>query len=194
MLRFASPLQSLTIPDSDTKDTLETHRGRFLPRFRAGLKAETQARRALAAERNKELQTAASSGTDWAEQTAESERDRRARENSSVERAYDEAIAKFDTLKDKKSLKTNSGSPYQFVGVVKPTSKKPVTWYARKKPVDAKWSVRLVHVNQDAVVKDMFNRGKVDVFANYKNTGVIDEETKAPIITSKYEVRERSWK
>ena len=82
MLRFASPLQSLTIPDAEVKENLETRRGRFLPRFRAGLNAETEASQALAAQRTKELQAASASGSNWAEQAAESERERRARENA----------------------------------------------------------------------------------------------------------------
>ena len=90
--------------------------------------------------------------------------------------------------------KGKNPNAYQFVGVVKRRSDKPISWYARKKPADAKWSVRLVHVNQDAIIKDLFNRGKIDIFAKYKNTGKVDEETNVPVITSKYEVRERSWK
>lgn len=197
MIRFASPLQSLTIPDSEVKETVETHRGRFLPRFRAGLKAETETRRALAEKRNRELQAAAAGGEgDWSEKAATSERERRAKENSIAERAYDEAVARFDAASKKQGKKLDSGSSstYQFVGVVKSSGEKPVTWYARKKPTGAKWSVRLLHVNQDAIIKDLFNRGKVDVFANYKNTGQVDEDTKAPIINCEYEVRKRAWK
>ena len=74
MLRFASPLQSLTIPDPEVKQEMETKRQNFLGKFKAGLQAETEARRELAASRTKELQAAAASGTDWAERAAESEK------------------------------------------------------------------------------------------------------------------------
>jgi hypothetical protein len=194
MLRFASPLQSLTIPDPEVTESLETNRQRFLSKFKTGLKAETETRRELAGKRAKELQAAAASGTDWAERAADSERTRRSNEEQQVEQAHDKAIAEFEAANKKGVSKSKSPNPYQFVGLVKRSGDKPVTWYARKKPAGAKWSVRLVHVNQDAIIKDLFNRGKVDVFAKYENTGKVDEETKAPIVTSKYEVRERSWK
>ena len=158
------------------------------------IETETATRRQLAAKRNRDLQAGSSSETDWAEKAAESESERRARENSIVEKAYDKTVSKFDSSNKNVPKNDSSSGAYQFVGVVKRKGDKPVTWYARKKPADAKWSVRLVHVNQGAVIKDLFNRGKVDIFANYKNTGVVDEETNAPIVTCEYEARERSWK
>lgn len=194
LLRFASPLQSLTIPDSEVKEGLKSKRQQFLGRFKAGLQAETETRKDLAAKRTKELQDAAASGSDWAEKVADSERSRRQRENQLVEQAHDKAVASFDAANTKDAFKGKNPNAYQFVGVVKRRSDKPISWYARKKPADAKWSVRLVHVNQDAIIKDLFNRGKIDIFAKYKNTGKVDEETNVPVITSKYEVRERSWK
>ena len=193
-LRFASPLQSLTIPDPEVKETLKSNRQKFLGKFKAGLKAETEARRALAATRTKQLQAGAASGSDWAEKTAESERTRRAKEENNVEQAYDKAIAEFEAANKQTLPKSGSKNAYQFVGLVKRDGDKPITWFARKKPAGAKWSLRLVHVNQDATIKDLFNRGKIDIFAKYQNTGKVDEETKTPIITSKYEVKERSWK
>ena len=191
MIRFASPLQSLTIPDRDVKEELATKREQFLPRFRAGLKAEVDARRDIASKRTADVQAAAVSGSDWAENTISSERARRSFEEDLVEQAFDSAVATLDQ-KGKKSRKPDSA--YQFVGVVnRKKSGKPITWYARPKPTDSKWSVRLVHVNKGAIIKDLFNRGKVDIFAKYKNTGKLDEETKAPIVTGEYEVRPRSW-
>ena len=92
MLRFASPLQSLTIPDPEVKQEMETKRQNFLGKLKAGLQAETEARRELAASRTKELQAAAASGTDWAERAAESEKTRRAREERAVEQAYDKPV------------------------------------------------------------------------------------------------------
>ena len=197
MIRFASPLQSLTIPDREVKEEVTTRRQRFLPRFKAGLQAEVEARRELAATRTSELQDAAISGSDWAKRTTEAERARRAKEDEIVEQAFDKAVTQYDKNNNKKASKTSSRSAnaYQFVGVVsRQGGNKPITWYARPKPVGSKWTVRLLHVNQDAVIKDLFNRGKIDIFAKYKNTGTVDEETKAPIVTSTYEVKERSWK
>ena len=195
ILRFASPLQSLTIPDPEEKESMTTARQSFLSKFRVGLSAEAEARRELADSRTKDLQAAAaSSDSDWAERAAGSERERRAKEEELVEQAYDKAIAEFEASNGKKGPSAKSPNAYQFVGVVKKHGDSPITWYARKKPSGAKWSVRLVHVNQDAIVKDLFNRGKVDIFAKYENSGKVDENTGAPIVTSKYEVRERSWK
>ena len=74
------------------------------------------------------------------------------------------------------------GNPnkYQFVGLIKKPKTTggsggkegdPIQWYARPKPRHAKWSVRLVHVNKDAIIKDLFDQGKIDIFAKYTNTG-----------------------
>jgi hypothetical protein len=207
-LRFVSPLQSLTIPDPEIQgeEDLDSPRKRFLPKYLAGISAESLARMEVASARNRLAQQVnpdVLSGSDWAEKTAASERDRKKQEELIIEAAYDEAVAGVDSLEktlDKASRSLNhSRNKYQFVGVINRKAgsdlkQKPITWYARKKPYSAKWSVRLVHVNQDAIIKDLFNRGKVDIFANYKNTGKVDEETKVPIVSSKYEVRERSWR
>lgn len=194
MLRFASPLQSLTIPDREVKEEITPRRARFLPKFKAGLQAEVDARRELAAKRTFELQAAATSGSDWAQKAKESDRARRAKEDEAAEQAFDKAVAEFEKKYKKAPKAAKSPNQYQFVGVVNRKGNKPITWFARPKPSDSKWSVRLLHVNQDAIIKDLFNRGKVDIFAKYQNTGSIDEETKAPIVTSTYEVKERSWK
>jgi hypothetical protein len=191
MLKFASPLQSLTIPDAEVKETLKSKRQSFLSKYKSGLQAEAETRRELALKRSQELQDA--SGDNWAENAAGREQSRRAMEENLVERAHDEAVAKAKSGEMKASGKSSNN--YQFVGVVNRGGKnKPITWFARPKRSDSKWSVRLVHVNRDAIIKDLFNQGKVDLFAKYKNTGRLDEETQAPIVTSKYEVRERSWR
>jgi hypothetical protein len=206
-LRFASPLQSLTIPDPEIQgeESLNTPRKRFLPKFLAGLSAEAQARKELALVRSREAALKADdvTGSNWAEKLALSGRERKQKEEEYVEATFDEAVKGVDSVErtlDKASKFLNkSRNKYQFVGVINrmagsDPNQKPITWYARKKPASAKWSVRLVHVNQDAIIKDLFNRGKIDVFAKYKNTGKLDEKTKEPIVTGKYEVRERSWK
>jgi hypothetical protein len=194
-LRFASPLQSFTIPDPDAKET-KSSRQKFLPKFKAGLVAETATRRKIAAKRTKEVQKSVASGDDWAEKVAAEDIRRREMEERIVEKTFDEATAKYDSsIKETPGSSTKSPNSYQFVAVInRNQDKKPITWYARKKPADAKWSVRAVHVNRDAIIKDLFNRGKVDIFAKYRNTGTVDEETKTPIIMNKYSVRKRSWK
>lgn len=210
-LRFASPLTSLTIPDrfeahddDGAMNLLDTPRKRFLPKWLAGLKAEKEARTEVALNRSRQVSAAAVSGDDWAAKTAAEERQARNAEDKIVEAAFDRAVGAVEETEKalkkqaKAMMKQMPRNKYQFVGVVNrkktaaPT--KPITWYARKKPAKAKWSVRLVHVNQEAIIKDLFNRGKVDIFAKYENTGKRDEETRKPIVTSKYDVRERSWK
>lgn len=205
-LRFASPLQSLTIPDPELKDEedLNTPRKRFLPKFFAGLAAESEARKEVALKRSREVRSSDLEGSDWADKLANSDKVRREMEDAFVESVFDKAIEGVDSvektlIRGSQALSKKSQNKYQFVGVIDrkkaaANTSSPITWYARKKPANAKWSLRLVHVNQDAIIKDLFNRGKVDIFAKYKNTGVIDEQTKTPIITSRYEVRERSWK
>jgi len=207
-IRFASPLQSLTIPDPEiqAEEDLNTPRKRFLPKFLAGLSAEALARKELALSRSRTAQQVSAdtvSGADWADKTAGSELARRRQEESIIDAAFDQAVAGVESVEkalDKASKFLNpSRNKYQFVGVINRKARadpqqKPIVWYARKKPQTAKWSVRLVHVNQDAIIKDLFNRGEIDIFAKYKNTGKFDEETKMPIVQSKYEVRERSWK
>jgi len=206
-LRIVSPLQALTIWDPEAKEeegaAPATHRGRFLPRFRAGLEAEAVARRRIGLERKRILQADATSASkDWADRAERA--DARLRESAAraVEESFDEAMKKFESASSserKAKGKSKSANEYQFVGVVNSRSSgAPITWYARKKPLTggaSNWSVRLVHVNRRAIVKDLFNRGKVDVFARYENTGNADpERDNQPIVTGKYTVRERSWK
>lgn len=197
-LRFVSPLQCLTIWDEQVKKEFSTPRSRFLPKFRAGLTAEVQTRKALKERNEKALTQLEEQGGDWAKKAAILERRQQREADQLAEQAYDEAIKSF-TSQQKAALQDTSSktvpNKYQFVGVVnKASSSKPVTWYARKKPANAKWSLRLVHVNRDAIIKDLFNRGKVDIFARYKNTGQVDEESNQQIVKTDYVVKERSWR
>lgn len=213
-VRFASPLHTLTIPDrTASAEVPPSPRSRFLPRFRAGLKAEARARSFLAEEaRRKALldeeddDDEGGYGEGWAELSAEADKEKERAEASKIEAAYDSAVSRYDAAyAGRKSFSTESplGSTneYQFVGVINPKQRgktgggeKTVKWYARKRPSHAKWSVRLVHVDRDAIVRDLFARGKVDVFGTYQNTGTTEERTGRPIVTGTYEVRERSWK
>lgn len=192
-LRIVSPLKAMTIWDPETKDVeASTPRKGFLPVFRARLKAESKARKELKEERNQSLQASATSGGDWARNAALAERRRLQAEERYVDLASDRAAAEA-AKSTKTSTKKRNSNKYQFVGVVNPkVSDKPIKWYAREKPSGSKWSVRLVHVDQAAIVTDLFRRGEVDIFAKYKNTGKINEETNTPIIEREYAVRERS--
>lgn len=193
-LRIASPLQAFTIWDAESKEEQTTPRSRFLPKFKAGLDGEAKARKKLVEKRDEKLKADATS-SDWAKQAASANSRMRASDDKQVEEAFDQAVADFEKSNKPKKAKTRSKNEFQFVGVVNPPSEEePIVWYARKKPADSKWSVRLVHANRGAIIKDLFNRGKVDVFAKYENTGKNDEETKTPIINSNYCVKDRSWK
>lgn len=199
-LRVVSPLKALTIWDPETKESASTSaRSRFLPVFKARLKAESEARKELKAKKDKELQeasAAAASGGNWAEKAAVSDRRRRQAEQKYIEEASDRAAAQAKgSMAPSLMMKKKNSNKYQFVGVINPkASGKPIKWYARKKPAGSKWSVRLVHVDQAAIVTDLFRRGEVDIFAKYKNTGKVDSETGVPVIESKYTVRERSFR
>ena len=199
-LQFASPLQALTIWDRDLRSELSnsTARSRFLPRFRAGLNAETASRAQLAARRQKQLQIDATSST-WDSDAASAEQQMLSAEEQALAAAYDRATAPLEQEQAMKiaALKAKAAkrSGYQFVGVVgRPDDEKAITWYARKKPSNSKWSVRLLHVNRDAILKDLFDQGKIDFFGKYQNTGQINPETGLPIVNSHYTARTRSWK
>jgi len=160
-------------------------------------------------------------GGDWAEASAAADERKKKATEKRVETAYDAAVKGYDgRVASKKSMRASpavtaaaSSGNYQMVGVVhdgKDMKKnKAVTWYARKKPKSSKWNVRLVHVNRDAVLRDLFLKGKVDVYGKYVNEGLDkaafaaaetsgeDVEEKPgmkPLIKAQYMVKERSWK
>mmetsp|Transcript_47300 Transcript_47300/g.53459 ORF Transcript_47300/g.53459 Transcript_47300/m.53459 type:complete len:414 (+) Transcript_47300:20-1261(+) len=262
-IRFASPLQSLTIPDpelfsesstnndNDNEDEnengvssmsrlLETPRKRFLPRFLAGLKAEDKVREGIAIGQVKVPDGNDDhdfSGSDWVGKLKSIEERRKYQEDQVVGKAHDSAVQLFEQKrrKNQKIQKENSNQ-YQIVGVINSSSRNnqkkqknknkengPISWYARPKPKNAKWTIRMIHVNKDAIIKDLFDRGKIDIFAKYTNTGrtsttsdidkqrqleqkaeklaqegttttTTTKEGLVPIVTTKYEARERSWK
>lgn len=193
-------------------------RSKFLPRLRAGLIGERRAKEAL----NNELRSPfdgndAIEGSSWAEHSAKEEERRLKDINARMERGYDEATALYDrklALRQEKLLADNKNSEkknedaFQFVGVIQ--NSKDVTWYARKKPSTSKWNVRLIHVNRDAVLRDLFVKGKIDLYGGYKNrgmgvmggasddvegTGSCKEQEKRKInVLGEYTVKERSWR
>jgi hypothetical protein len=188
ILRFASPLQALTIWDKGAP--AGSPRDEFLPKYKAGLQAEQDMREALNKRHEEFMAKQDKEAKDWPKRAAAIERRRKARDEALIEKAYDEATKAGAKL----ACKPQDPNEYQFVGVVnKKTPTKPVTWYARKKPAEGKWSMRLIHVNQEAIIKDLFNQGKIDIVARYKNTGIL-EETKKCVVNSEYEVKERSWR
>lgn len=86
-----------------------------------------------------------------------------------------------------------------------------MTWYARKKPQNAKWSLRIIHPNRDAILRDLFVKGKIDLFSRYENEGaavrggatggegggspaVEGEGGRKPSVRAHYRVKERSWR
>jgi len=180
--------------------------------------AESAARDALAAERRAELaqmggpEDPSAYGERWAELEEAREEVRRGEDEVRVEMAYDRATARFSKPEGPSSSSTDGSKRsggYQFVGVVnapgevKAGKKDKVTWYARPKPTGSKWSVRLLHVDREAIVRDMFVSGKVDVFGKYVNTGKMavdvgpdgqSRATRMPIIEGQYAVKKRSWK
>ena len=217
LVNFASPLQSFTIFDksSDTSQRASP-RSRFLPRFRAGLSAEQDARDAIAAERRAELSQMSGPddpsqyGEKWAELEEAKDEIRRGEDEVRVEMAHDRASARFNKqpASAARSSSPSKSGGYQFVGVINAPEpvkmgEKKVKWYARRKPANSKWSVRLVHVDRDAIVRDMFVNGKVDIYSNYVNTGntIVDKDqdgaeknSRMPVIEGKYAVKKRSLK
>ena len=197
-LKFVSPLQSLTIFPKDVPST--TPREEFLPKFKAGLAAEKDVRERIVTQRDA-VDSDDYVGKDFGAKNAQLEKMRSEKEEELVEKAYDAAVAGFDQVCPSKISKKNA-SKYQFVGVVQPPdAEKKVKWFARKRPADSKWNVRLLHANRDAIVRDMFVNGNVDVFAKYVNTGnrrdALQEGEDAsapsrPLIQAEYNIKKRT--
>jgi len=204
-LRFLSPLQSLTLfPKEDTR-AHRTPRDKFLPKFRAGLAAEGRVRDTIAREDGVYDDEDGDVRDGWETRSEEEDRKRVEGEEERAEGAFDSAAA----VVEEEGLVGGGGvvrSKYQFVGVVQPPSSgsgKMVKWYAKKRPKGSKWNLRLVHVNRDAIIKDLVNRGKVDIYGEYVNTGksIEDPDDKVdtsivskPLIEGRYSVKERSWR
>jgi hypothetical protein len=195
-LKFLSPLQSFTIFPKEIPTT--SPRNEFLPKFQKGLEAEKNAREHIAKNGGLDSDEAEYVGKGWEKRSEEREKSRAELEDKYVQNAYDEAVAKVGKAAPSKVV----GSKYQFVGVVQPSdSEKSIKWYARKRPANSKWNVRLLHVNRDVILRDLFVNGKVDMFAKYVNTGKARDELKEgedpsaprrPLISAQYNVKKRS--
>jgi len=232
-LQFASPLRTLTLFPKSSSDTtadtatITTPRQAFLPKFAAGLTAERRVKERIAAQRKQQLMEenammedddgGGAYSNEWDKQSEEAERQSILMEELRMERAHDRAVAKLERASASSAAAAcsigNKNSKYQFVGVVKETNNE-IEWFAQKKKNPNSWNVRLVHVNKDALIRDLFVRGKVDIYGKYVNTGKLADpvpETEAgeegqssspsnklqigrPLIEAQYSVRERSWK
>jgi len=198
-LNFLSPLQSLTIFPKEVPTT--SPRDEFVPKFKAGLEAEKNARQFLAKERGFDDDDDEYVGQGWEKKSEESEKKRAEKEDQFVERAYDRAMEGFKETSSPAQV-SSKGSKFQFVGVVQPpNSEKKVKWFARKRPSNSKWNVRLLHVNRETIVRDLFVNGKVDVFSKYVNSGKPRDELKEgedpsasrrPLIEADYNIKKRS--
>jgi hypothetical protein len=206
-MRFASPLQALTIWDKEQEPV--SPRDKYLVKLKAGLEAERKVREELKKSHETFMSKQDTSSPEWADKAVRYERMRKAREERLVEKAFDEAMRRVEAsqLAQDSESTTEIGSKFQFVGLINSREpKKPVTWYSRPKPPHAKWSLRLLHVNRDAIIKDLFDKGKVDLFAKYSNQGMksvkINDDTASEeadsqnelIVKGNYLVRERSWR
>jgi hypothetical protein len=190
-IQFASPLQALTIPEHDVVETPPTPRARYLQKIAAGLQAEQQVRDKLGEDDPIAVDT---SQADWAQTATTNAKRQQLHKERMLEEAFDQAVAPVEAKFSKKQT-SSSSSQYQFVGVIQPhDTSKVIQWYARPKPANSQWSVRLVHVNRDAIVHDLFRRGKIDLFGRYTNSGSKDPESGLPVVRRHYSVRERSWK
>ena len=208
-VRFLSPLQSLTLFPKEIEESSPTSRRQtFLPKFKATLEAEKAAKEqvAWARERNAEEYANISTGEGWEEQVKEMEKRREEKEEAFVDRAITKAVSKLPSSVSKTEAGKNL-SKYQFVGLVQPSSSdQKVQWYARKRPKNSKWNVRLLHPNRKAILHDLFTRGKVDIYGEYVNKPVQEEvevgedgETVSkpsygPNIEPLYSIKERSFR
>lgn len=230
-LVLASPLRTLTIPD-DAPSPESAPRARFFHKFKAGAEAESRVRKEIAAEERRMRQEESAvdmemeeaedddffEGSRWAEMDAAKDESYQATKQKRITAAFDAgfdaAAAELDR-RDVAAAQVAVPSPkannkYQFVGVVRPQSKggKNVTWYARKKDKAATWSVRVLHVDRAAILRDQFVRGKIDLYGKYVNKGIPAEVVatddnddadavptrNAPVIDAEYSIKERSWR
>jgi len=200
--QFASPLKTFTL--FDEKSTSISPREKYRMKYKAGLAAETKVREEYAQKREDFLETADKKAAGWENKYMAFERKLKARTDKVAKQAYEKAVKEVETsFKKEPSTLSIKSSKYQFVGVIDKKTNK-VKWHARKRRKRTKWSLRIVHVDQGAVIKDLYNRGKVDIFAKYSKgnrpaititkDGDKEETSKAIPIKGEYSVRERSWR
>jgi len=211
ILNFASPLQTFTIYPKEKVIEEKSPRERYVPKLKAGLAAERKAKIIIKAKEQYNMDNDDDYiGEGWDKKSAQLEKYKEEENDLKLERAFDRAVAPFSKSRIFTSIKKNTPSKkssLQFVGLVHPPKNgKNVTWYARERPSESKWNLRLVHANRDAILRDLFIKGKVDVYGEYVNTGKSssrdkeDQDSPAavnngkPLIQAKYTLKNRSWK
>lgn len=231
-IHFDVPLKTLTLKDK-SPDTTPSPRKNFLINFRSGIEAERRARKEIAEEakilRRYEEEDAGNidvapdndffESSKWAEMSNEKydtyKQDQRDTIAAAFEKGFESSSKKLQAEtelameNESKKLFPRKSNAYQFVGVVQPNKK--VKWYARPKSENANWSVRVLHVDKAAILRDLFVRGKIDVYGEYANKGLPpappapvkkskkgeEQELvipKVPVVEATYSVKERSWK
>jgi len=207
-----SPLKTLTMFDESAKRG--SARVTFLERFKGGIASQKRAGKEMQEEearRRKEEEEGVLSEVDelvesssdeteagqWAEYTLSKEEAAMLEKRRKMEEAFDKGFNSVRIRsKDKDRARvTSKTKEYQMVGVV--MGEEGVKWYARKKPKNAMWNVRLVHVDKAAVLRDMFVNGQIDVFAKYENKGRASTETDssgAVFVEPVYSIRQRNWR
>ena len=185
-IRMASPLQTFTIFDKKTNDKELSPREEFLKKYAAGLQAQTDQKAAVQAKIDELMASQDTEDPRWQRKVARTERRLLAAREKLASQAFDKAFAaeaeRIAKAKKQSSTSEESNNKYQFVGIVRKEG--PVEWHARPKPAGSDWSVRLVHVNRRAILKDLFQRGKIDVMAHYQNTGLTAPVKKTPRTTT----------
>lgn len=259
-LRFASPLQALTIWDPESKSTTSAAptalimrndanntitknstqaRHAFLPKYKVALQTENAVRIKMAQggdlgmdDDAVEQLAKASSMKNWFQKAASLDMKKRLMQEAAIDKIVDDAVEEHcqqSSVESVAAARTHKNpNHYQFVGVIQKRdpeegaaaavdgevtapSAESIKWYARKKPKKSNWSLRVVHVDKEAIVTDLFRRGKVDIFSTYQNTGAkkvikkkFDDdgnEIKSKLIPSvankvegHYHIVERSWR
>jgi len=204
--RVVSPLKSFTLFDEKQELSISP-RERHLMKRRVGIQAETRVREKAEKKYTSFIASEKKKGVGWHTSVAAYKVKSEERTNTIAKKAYDKAVKKMEASLNKmgehKIKERNAkSSKYQFVGVVDKREKNKVKWYARKKYRGTKWSLRLVHVDQAAIIKDLHTKGKADIFAKYSKGDKLirtTEDGKKEIINTipvkaEYSVRERSWK
>lgn len=150
----------------------------------------------------------------WEKKLNEEKRKLLEQEELEAQAAFDRG---FSSIKEEKSAvesakptspSIKSTNKYQYVGVINaPRIKgkesvdnaavpsnifKSVQWYARKKPKKSNWTLRLVHVDRAAILHHFFQKGKIDIYAEYRNTGEVNPQTGKIVVNPVYTARPRN--
>jgi hypothetical protein len=150
---------------------------------------------------------------EWEEELFDASVELEKEEEKAIEAAFDVGFA---SIKEDVNPKTPKANPikmkneYQYVGVVnspKAVRKgvaasgaageqsmfgEQVQWYAQKKKKKSNWSLRIMHVDRAAILHHHFQKGKLDFYGRYKNTGKRNEQTGAIEVDAIYSARPRS--